>query len=446
MAENLEHVMRSSRRGGKLHNNSFLDGINISSMSLEEQRKAHKPKVWDTPAVYLPDELICQILENVTASAFSQRTFASCCLLSRQWYSVAVPFLYSEPYLYGKNFDPFVRTICPSINLHVRVSPLAELVTVLDMGNLVHQGSKSLTARLLRRTKARLHTFVAPQASFAINCLPALSKCDLLRKLDLSLVSESPPLPELFKTVSHLGNLRSFSLPRSSGFGGGPGPGTLAWPPVLEAVNLSGGIDAHFVHGIVAFPPTLRRLAIERCPQAKGYAVNHLLRTAVRSLPLLEELKLAHMPRLESDALDDTLSILPRLRKLSVSIDYVTCLMFDLNPDIQRGAPGVDPALLNNGCALQVLELTNSGNPGVEDKLSPIDILVAIDEGRFTSLRQVIVAKSLQWHSNLEADTEALQDALRESATRDSASPEISAAQTRNEIPAVGVWFIQDVP
>ena len=35
------------------------------------------------------------------------------------------------------------------------------------MSSLVHNGSKSLTARLLGRVKTRLEEFVAPQASFA---------------------------------------------------------------------------------------------------------------------------------------------------------------------------------------------------------------------------------------------------------------------------------------
>ena len=35
------------------------------------------------------------------------------------------------------------------------------------MSGLVHNGSKSLTARLLGRVKKRLEEFVAPQASFA---------------------------------------------------------------------------------------------------------------------------------------------------------------------------------------------------------------------------------------------------------------------------------------
>ena len=67
----------------------------------------------------------------------------------------------------GKNYNAFVQAICPSVNAHVRRNGLAELVRRLDMSNLVHNGSKSLTARLLGRVKTGLEVFVAPQASFA---------------------------------------------------------------------------------------------------------------------------------------------------------------------------------------------------------------------------------------------------------------------------------------
>jgi hypothetical protein len=118
-------------------------------------------------AFYLPAEIIIDILAYIPRRPSTQFTFYSCCLLSRQWYAVAVHHLYHTPYITGKNFKQFVATICPSVNAHVRKSDFAELVRRLDMGNLVHDGSKSLTARLLGRVKSLLEEFVAPQASFA---------------------------------------------------------------------------------------------------------------------------------------------------------------------------------------------------------------------------------------------------------------------------------------
>ncbi|KAI7086153.1 hypothetical protein KC356_g5241 [Hortaea werneckii] len=451
MAENLEAVKRRSKENEK--------PISREATTQKTKRRNEDGdevySTWTNRPVYLPDEIILEILSYVAASNQARKTLASCCLLSRQWYDAAVPILYAYPYLYGGNFDQFVRAVCPSINLHVRKSPLSELVKSLNMSGLVHQGSRSLTARLLGRTKNQLEEFVAPQASFAENCFPALSKSHRLRTLDLSLVSESPALPLLFKTVAHLTNLRTFRLPRSAGFGAHYNPSTpFAWPPGLENLSLSGGIDAHFLHGVVSFPQTLKSLTIEHCPLAKGFAVTHLLRTAVRPLRNLVHFKIRMMPRLGSHALDHLLALLPQIKRLSVSVDYITPALFDaghlslLQKDLDLPLlptdPSTDPPPSSNSPLplptdssstpppadailpslahpnLHHLELTNSGNPGVEDKISPIDLLIAIDEGILPQLRQVRVARSLLWHAAATAgDAEALADALQEGSKRD---------------------------
>ena len=379
-------------------------------------------------AIYLPNEIIAQILDYVSGQSSVQQTLASCCLLSHHWYDAAIPMLYHRPRLYGNNFDLFVRTICPSKNAHVLPSPLSSLVKVLDMSHLVHQGSKSTTARLLGRMKGSLEEFVSPVTSFSSHCFPALSKCHQLQKLDLSLVSESPPLPELFKTISHLKSLGALRLPRSSGFGVHHKPSSFSWPSTLQHLSLSGGIDAHFLHGIVTFPPTLRSLTIEHCPNAKGFAVTHLLKTAVRPLENLESLKIAHMPRLSSHALDDVLFLLPQISRLSVSVDYITPALFDeghflhirdpLPTVAEDERPPSGPLVHNN---LHMLELTSSGSPaGIEDKITPIDIMIAIDEGCLPKLRQVRVAKGLLWQSSsMREDVDALADVLQEGSRRD---------------------------
>ncbi|KAK0902177.1 hypothetical protein LTR02_008254 [Friedmanniomyces endolithicus] len=412
---------------------------------------------WTSPPPYLPTEILLQILSHISAllpRTLAQNTLASCALLSHQWHAATLPLLYAHPRLYGQNFDPFVRAICPSINLHVRPSPLAKLVKSLNMASMVHQVSRTSTARLLGRTKEGLEEFVAPQASFAINCLPALGKCGSLRTLDLSLVSESPPLSDLFRTLERLGELRVLRLPRSAGFGVHHKATALVWPPRLEELCLSGGIDAHFLHGVVAFPETLRGLTIEHCPLAKGFALVHLLRTAVRPLRGLESLKIRYMPRLSSRALDDVLFLLPQLKTLSVSVDYITPAIFDeghyshlakepLNTFVhtpsafledEEAEAGGPPSLQHH--ALHTLELTSSGNTGIEDKISPIDLLIAMDEGCLPNLRRVRVAKSLHWHNNvLGVDTETLGDALKE-------KWEEKKEGVKRDEEEVGVWLV----
>ncbi|KAK4555249.1 hypothetical protein LTR86_007545 [Recurvomyces mirabilis] len=402
MAQNLQKIMR-------------LDDNTVAGQHRDDTAKSNnvdaESRTWNTEPIYLPDEIILQIIEYIANfRPYSQRTLASCCLLSHQWYSAAVPLLYERPVLYGNNFEPFLRAMCPSINLHIRKSVRAELVKSLNMANLVHQGSRSLTARLL----------------------------------DLSLVSESPPLPELFKTVSHLNELRSFRLPRSAGFGAHHATTDLPWPPNLEDLTLSGGIDGHFLVGVVAFPQTLRSITIEHCPQVKGFVLVHLLRTAIRPLRRLESLKIRHMPRLSARALDNVLFLLPQLKKLSVSVDYITPAVFDEDHfSMLAKEPYIIPSQTAHWSeahqsfpldldtddhdheqtspppqqqhSLRTLELTSSGNPGVEDKITPIDVMIAIEEGTLPNLRQVRVTKSLHWHNSATAqDAEALADVLQE--------------------------------
>lgn len=125
----------------------------------------------------LPAEILMQIFSIISSRESlhlalhrdSQSTLHSCVLVSRLWYNLALEYLYGNPILTsnGSTFHSFVNTICPSVNAHVKKSECANMVRNLDMSRLVHEGSKSLTARLLSRCKTRLEEFTAPQASFA---------------------------------------------------------------------------------------------------------------------------------------------------------------------------------------------------------------------------------------------------------------------------------------
>jgi len=368
-------------------------------------------------SVYLPDEIILQIVDYLRRLEDAQYTLYACTRLSRQWYRIAVPFLYRHPDLEGNRFDPFIRAICPSINLHVKEAPLARLVRILDMGRLVHQSSHRITARLLGRVKENLEEFVAPQFSFALNSFPALAKCRKLKRLDLSLVTDIGSLQTLFNTLRGMPDLVELQLPRSSGFGTRVSPGEVVWPPRLKRLFLSGALDANFLQGIVQLPKTLEELTIEHLPLAKGSAVRMLLETiALEGVPL-KYLKLSNMPRLSDTSLDNTLALLPNLETLSISVDYITSNFIDT--DFQNLRPG--------DLKLRALELTNSGNPGVEDKLSPIDIIIAMDDEVMPLLRQVRVAKSLGWRLPSTAeDFDALDDALQTAAVKQDAEVEPS--------------------
>lgn len=128
------------------------------SDTLEFNREAHR--------CGLPPEILFQIF-SLLSGPQNQSTLHACTLVSRLWYSAAVQALYIGPSIGTKNLNLFVSTICPSINSHVKKNGLADMVKSLDMGMAEQIGSKSLTARILRRCKENLEEFVAPRANFA---------------------------------------------------------------------------------------------------------------------------------------------------------------------------------------------------------------------------------------------------------------------------------------
>lgn len=132
---------------------------------------------------YLPAEIVLQIIFVVRDAGNSQSTLWACTLVSRLWYSVAMQALYEYPEIVGRNFQSFVGTICPAKKSRVNTNQLSNLVTTLDMSMLVHDGSKSLTARLLGRCKKNLKAFVAPQATFGYVHRSSSYWCILLTSL-----------------------------------------------------------------------------------------------------------------------------------------------------------------------------------------------------------------------------------------------------------------------
>lgn len=212
----------------------------VAHITAPSRSHSHVP-VRTFPEVLLPIEIIVQIISYIPHNRSEQKTFWACCHVSRAWYSATVPFLYERPYLGGGNFQTFVATVCPSKNAHIRRSQLAGFVRTLDMGELVHDGSKSLTARLLGRLKGNLIEFVAPQASFSINSFAALSKCENLRVLNLSLMSASVSTKQLFQTFQTLTHLETLFFPRTSIQNQEVDKEGYAWPSNLKTLHLAGG-------------------------------------------------------------------------------------------------------------------------------------------------------------------------------------------------------------
>ena len=120
--------------------------------------------------VPLPSEVLDLILlhlDQQPSRRERQHDLWSSCLISRSWYSVALKRLYRWPRLTPRNFDRFARTLCPPVGSRVSKVGLEHFVVYLDMDRLAYESTKSLTARLLRRTRLSLERFIAPNISFS---------------------------------------------------------------------------------------------------------------------------------------------------------------------------------------------------------------------------------------------------------------------------------------
>ncbi|QSZ32396.1 hypothetical protein DSL72_001970 [Monilinia vaccinii-corymbosi] len=369
--------------------------------------------------ILLPLEIISHILSYIPRHADTQSTFYSCTLVSRLWYRASICLLYERPYIGGANFNSFVTTVCPSKNAHIRHSALAPLVRRLDMGGLAHNSSRSLTARLLGRLKGNIVEFVAPQASFAINSFPALSKCTQLRYLDLSLISASISTRLLFQTLKTLQDLETLLFPRSSNRDQKRDDEVYEWPPKLRALHLAGGVDDHFLRThLLNIPQTLCRLSIQHCSMAYSPA---LLSTLEHLGPQLQHLTIRHpMNRMGVGALDYVLLMCSSLTAFRISADFITDAFFENIP-------------LNH--PLRILDLDCSGTAGTEVGIAAGAVYDAVEEGRLPSLRSVRVSSRLAWNAT-ERGRQDIVDLIDTMEDLDNETP--------LGIEPIGVWFSTD--
>lgn len=318
----------------------------------------------------------------------------------------------------GNNFNAFVRAICPSVNAHIRRNGLAELVRRLDMSSLVHNGSKSLTARLLGRVKTRLEEFVAPQASFAVNCLAALSKCSNLRHLDLSFVSESISITDLLRSTSLLSKLESLHLPRSSAHDAARDLFICNWPATLRELHISGGIHDGPLMSLTTLPPSLSRLSIENCPHLSMVSIGSILRNKGSQLHHLEIV--APIPALTYDhkPLSGYMEHVPNLLYLKISLDFVSRSFLLSDNDKGEQYP------------LRQLDL-DCFDPADCDTFTAYDVWAAIAyDSRFGRVRKVRVHRRLGWAATKEGKEQVkdLDDLLKALAREDGANAEIQEA------------------
>ncbi|KAJ5920846.1 hypothetical protein N7466_009172 [Penicillium verhagenii] len=247
-----------------------------------------------TKTSFLPTEILSEIVEylyvlgihddltkdNVPDRALLQRqaSLANFCLVNRQWYSAGIEYLYREPEVsQGNRFLQFTETLCPPPKTRQKtITNLKSMVRTLDLAKLVHQSSNSTTARLISKTSKNLTWFRAPRVSFSLNGLASLTKCQNLRRLDLSRVGDSSiTFPQLKKTVSKLGNLNDLSLPIYIPLTPTFLP-NITWPNSLHELTIGGIID-HDLMQIFDWPTNLGTLRLSNCKNLDIYLIESIL-------------------------------------------------------------------------------------------------------------------------------------------------------------------------
>lgn len=357
----------------------------------------------------LPDEILLHIFAFIlryddrsqarrpfTSPPSMQTMLARLCRVNRQWYRIAVPHLYARPWLFGHNFELFVRTICPSWNDGVRRSDLAGLVKELDLRLLVHQGSKSTTARLIGRTKASLEVFRAPRSTFGINCFAALSKCTKLRTLDLSQTSSAVHYDDLIRTLISLPQLQALDAPKLSREleSGGPLAANkeIPWPPSLSKLRMArlyGDVNGFLWLTFsrpgwfdCALPRTITTLIIQDAAVEK----NDLIEALQSSVPLLKDLTLTLCNLIRG--FNDILTHATKLERLCISINLITTDFPQFGHD----------STLAKSHPLRHLEIATCAGiveprSGILNFFSNVNLSRALAAGKLPNLRRVNIWK-----------------------------------------------------
>ncbi|KAI5961181.1 uncharacterized protein KGF55_004106 [Candida pseudojiufengensis] len=326
-----------------------------------------------------PAEIFAKIFDLLDSWGQLKPKFMRVCKL---FYVMILPLIYKNPYLRGTNFLNFVETLSNN-------KKLGNFIHALDLAYVIQSGKNAFVARLLKQSRKNLEVFVAPQTSFGFGPLVALKNCSNLKILDLRLVSETLNLTQLFHSIENLKHLTHLSFPRSSI--DIEDHEKISWPPKLSFLRLSGGINDDFLYHS-NFPNSITNMEFAHCPAITDLGLKQVL---YRIGNQLTTLKIQYpMPALKNNSLDEVFIFCPNLRVLEVSVDYLSSMFFD---DQYLGYANERP--------LRTMYINSSGMLGTTTKLDPMDLAVAIEDGRLPLLKNIQCTAKLGWDPKSEAVT-----------------------------------------
>lgn len=364
------------RYQGKMWPWSKFEKVDILQCALQ----GHNPlyahtKLEDEPTQGLmkfPAEIFVHIFEILNAWGKLKPKYMRVCKL---FYLLILPIIYRQPQLKATNFFNFVEAISSN-------KSLGQYIHSLDLSYIIQSGKNAFVAKLMKRAGKNLEILVAPQTSFGLGPLIALKNCSNLKVLDLRLVSETLNLEELFKSIRNLTELTQLSFSRSSveihDYQ------LINWPPKLTFLRLSGGISDDFLYQL-EFPPLITQLEFAHCPSISDLGFRQIL---YRIGANLKTLKVQYpMPGLKKNSLDQVFVYCPNLRVLEISVDYVSSMFFDEQYLGYMDYPR----------PLHTLYINSSGMLGTLTRLDPIDLAVALNDGRLPHLKHIQCTAKLGW-------------------------------------------------
>lgn len=348
-----------------------INGQNLDYAGVQDQEQQAK-------MMSFPLEIFYRIFQILDSWGALHPKFMRVC---KCFYLMILPILYQTPHLRATNFFNFVETLSNN-------KSLGNFIQTLDLAYVIQSGKNAFVARLLKQSRKNLETFVAPQTSFGLAPLIALKNCQNLKVLDLRLVSETVNLAQLFHSIENLSHLTHLSFPRSSieisDYE------NISWPPHLTFLRLSGGISDDFLYHS-KFPTLITNMELAHCPAISDLGLKQVL---YRIGPQLITLKVQYpMPALKQNTLDEVFFFCPNLRVLEISVDYVSSLFFD---EQYLG-------YLDFLRPLRTFYINSSGMLGTLTRLDPMDLAVALDDGRLPLLKNIQCTAKLGWDPKSDA-------------------------------------------
>lgn len=247
----------------------------------------------------------------------------------------------------------------------------------------------------------------------SVNCLAALSKCQQLRVLDLSYVSENLGLLQLLRSVSKLSRLEMLSIRCKIDYPSDHRPLNVVWPPKLKALQMSAPINDNDLVIFETIPNSLISFTLYHCLKLSSGSIKKIL---VDLGHVLESFRFE--PRtpngLAFPELAHWLEYAPRLRRLFIPASgYSVRTDYDFPIEVRFTAENPHP--------LEHLEFDCTCLDRYGSELDYEDIWLAIAEGYLGRVRRLGFRHQTNvqpWRTN-RRELQELHDLLRALARED---------------------------